>query len=60
MLYEVITDIEAGKSLIVKLNALGKVHPDGTRNIYFELNGEPRQVTVKDLSVETEEVSHVV
>jgi len=56
---EVTIDIEAGKTLIVKLNAIGRVHENGTRNIYFELNGEPRQVTVKDLSVETEEVSHV-
>ncbi len=56
---EVTIDIEAGKTLIVKLNAIGRVHPDGTRNIYFELNGEPRQVVVKDLAVETEEVTHV-
>ena len=56
---EVTVDIEPGKSLIIKLNAIGKVHEDGTRNIYFELNGEPRQVLVKDLSVETEDTSHV-
>jgi pyruvate carboxylase len=56
---EVTVDIEPGKSLIIKLNAIGKVHEDGTRNIYFELNGEPRQVLVKDLSVETEDSSHV-
>jgi pyruvate carboxylase len=51
-------DIEPGKTLIVKLNTVGSLHKDGTRHIYFELNGEPRQVVVKDLSVETEEVSH--
>ena len=56
---EVSIDIEAGKTLIIKLNAIGKVQEDGTRNIYFELNGEPRQVTVKDLAVETDDSSHV-
>ena len=55
---EVSIDIEAGKTLIIKLNAIGRVHEDGTRNIYFELNGEPRVVTVTDLSVETDVVSH--
>ncbi|BCR05536.1 pyruvate carboxylase [Desulfuromonas versatilis] len=55
---EVSIDIEPGKTLIIKLNAIGRVHDDGTRNIYFELNGEPRQVRVKDLSVATEETSH--
>ena len=55
---EVSIDIEAGKTLIIKLNAVGRVHEDGTRNIYFELNGEPRVVKVKDLSAETDVVSH--
>ena len=56
---EVTIDIEAGKTLIVKLNAIGRVREDGTRNIYFELNGEPRSTTIKDLSVEADESSHV-
>ncbi|PLX93466.1 MAG: pyruvate carboxylase, partial [Desulfuromonas sp.] len=56
---EVTIDIEAGKTLIVKLNAIGRVREDGTRNIYFELNGEPRSATVKDESVESDESSHV-
>jgi pyruvate carboxylase len=55
---EVSIDIEAGKTLIVKLNAVGRVREDGTRNIYFELNGEGRQVSIKDLSAVTEIVSH--
>jgi len=56
---EVTIDIEAGKTLIVKLNAIGRVREDGTRNIYFELNGEPRSTTILDLSVESDDTSHV-
>lgn len=56
---EVSVDIEEGKTLIVKLNAIGRVREDGTRNIYFELNGEPRSATVRDDSVESDESSHV-
>ncbi|WP_298432897.1 pyruvate carboxylase [Geobacter sp.] len=48
-------DIEPGKTLIIKLNAIGKVHPDGTRHIFFELNGNARSVVVRDQSVQTEE-----
>jgi pyruvate carboxylase len=48
-------DIEPGKTLIIKLHAIGKVHPDGTRHIFFELNGNARQVVVRDLAVETDE-----
>lgn len=48
-------DIEAGKTLIIKLNAIGKVQKDGTRQVYFELNGNARSVTVRDQSVQTDE-----
>jgi len=51
-------EIESGKTLIIKLNAVGSLHADGTRNIYFELNGEPRQVTIKDLSAESDVAEH--
>ncbi|MSM40677.1 MAG: pyruvate carboxylase [Geobacter sp.] len=49
-------DIEPGKTLIIKLNAIGKVHPDGTRHIFFELNGQQRQVVVRDQSAQSDEV----
>ncbi|HTG82456.1 MAG TPA: pyruvate carboxylase [Geobacteraceae bacterium] len=52
-------DIEPGKTLIIKLNAIGRVHPDGTRHIYFELNGNARSVVVRDNSIVTEQVARV-
>lgn len=45
-------DIEAGKTLIIKLNAIGKLQEDGTRTVYFELNGNNRSVVVRDQSVQ--------
>jgi pyruvate carboxylase len=45
---ETTLEIEAGKTLIVKLVTIGKLQPDGTRDLYFELNGEGRNVTVRD------------
>ncbi|KAF0221540.1 MAG: pyruvate [Geobacteraceae bacterium] len=53
---ETLFDIEPGKTFIIKLSAVGRIHPDGSRHIFFELNGEQRQVTVRDQSVVTEEV----
>jgi pyruvate carboxylase len=55
---EVSIEIQEGKTLTVMLNAIGRVNENGTRNLYFELNGEPRSTTIKDLSVETPESSH--
>jgi pyruvate carboxylase len=39
---ETTIDIEAGKRLIVKFLAVGDPHSDGTRTIFFELNGQLR------------------
>jgi pyruvate carboxylase len=45
-------EIEPGKTLIIKLNAIGKVQADGTRAVYFELNGNNRSVVVRDQSIQ--------
>ncbi|WP_225072345.1 pyruvate carboxylase [Desulfuromonas sp. CSMB_57] len=55
---EVSIDIKPGKSLIVQLNAIGRIMENGCRDIFFELNGEPRTVSVPDLSVGTETLQH--
>ena len=44
-------EIEPGKTLIVKLLAVGEPHADGKRTIFFELNGQPREVVVPDRSL---------
>jgi pyruvate carboxylase len=44
-------EIEPGKTLIVKLLAVGEPHADGMRTVFFELNGQPREVEVLDRSL---------
>jgi pyruvate carboxylase len=41
-------DIEAGKTLIVKLLSIGDVEADGARVLTFELNGQSRSMRVAD------------
>lgn len=48
-------DLEAGKTLVVKFLTVGEPHTDGTRTIFFELNGQPREVRVRDESLKSEE-----
>jgi pyruvate carboxylase len=50
---EVEVEIERGKTLIVKLVSIGEPQLDGTRVVYFELNGQPREVIVKDESIQS-------
>lgn len=51
---EIAVDIEPGKTLIIKFLTVGEAHPDGRRTVFFELNGQPRDVTIVDQSLETD------
>ncbi len=53
---ETAVSIEKGKTLIIKLVSIGNLHPDGNRIIYFELNGQPREITVRDQSAQVTEL----
>jgi pyruvate carboxylase len=48
---EIALEIEQGKTLIVKLLAVGEPHTDGKRTVFFELNGQPREVEILDRSL---------
>jgi pyruvate carboxylase len=49
---ELFVDIEPGKTLVIRLLTVGEPHADGTRTVFFELNGQPRSVTVADRTLE--------
>jgi pyruvate carboxylase len=48
---EVGIELEAGKILIVRLLTVGEPRADGFRTVFFELNGQPREVEVRDKSL---------
>ncbi len=47
---EVNIELERGKTLILQFVTVSEVHEDGTRTVFFELNGQPRSVRVQDRS----------
>ncbi|OOE12066.1 pyruvate carboxylase [Fictibacillus arsenicus] len=47
---EIEVEIEQGKTLIVKLVSIGEAQSDGSRVLYFELNGQSREIVVIDES----------
>ncbi|MCG8587496.1 MAG: biotin/lipoyl-binding protein, partial [Pirellulales bacterium] len=51
---EIVVEIERGKTLIIKFIAVGEPHADGSRHVFFELNGIPRTVNVVDQSLEAD------
>ena len=47
---EMTLDLQRGKHLIIRFVTTSDVHDDGTRTVFFELNGQPRSVKVADRS----------
>jgi pyruvate carboxylase len=48
---EVTVDLEPGKSLIIRLLTIGEPRPEGMRTVFFELNGQPREVEIRDKTI---------
>ncbi|MFT3964531.1 MAG: pyruvate carboxylase [Sphingobium sp.] len=47
---EIVVEIEPGKTLIIRLQAIGEPEPDGHVKLFFELNGQPRVIRMADRS----------
>jgi pyruvate carboxylase len=45
---EISVELESGKTLIVRYVTRSEPHEDGSRTVFFELNGQPRSVRVID------------
>lgn len=55
---EIHVTLEQGKDLIIKLLAVGEIDEDtGNRDVFFELNSEPRVLTVNDRNAKVETVT---
>jgi pyruvate carboxylase len=48
---EITVELEPGKTLFIRLLTVGDPHPDGFRTVFFELNGQPREVEIRDKSL---------
>lgn len=55
---EINVDIELGRTLIIHFLAVSEPHEDGTRTVFFDLNGQPRSVVVDDRNLAPEREAH--
>jgi pyruvate carboxylase len=54
---EIYVSIEPGKTLIIRYFTLSEPNEKGFRTVYFELNGQPRSVDVKDHSIAVDDLA---
>ncbi len=53
---ETIIEIARGKSIIIRLQSIGPVNDEGMRTVFFTLNGQTRNLEVRDQHVEVKTV----
>jgi len=56
---EIIVNIDQGKSLLIRLDSVGRPNEDGMVKVYFKVNGQTRNVLVKDASIKVDKIEHV-
>ncbi len=49
---EIEVEIDPGKTLVIRCQALGETNQDGEAKVFFELNGQPRVIRVPDRKVQ--------
>lgn len=55
---EIIVTIEPGKSLLVRFRYMGAPNEDGMREVYFQINGQTRNVSVRDTGIKVLKADH--
>ncbi len=55
---ETIIEIGEGKKIIVELLSIGTANDDGIRTVFFKVNGQTRNIDVKDNSIKVDKVEN--
>ncbi len=55
---EIGVEIESGKTLIIRYLTVSEPREDGRKTVFFELNGQPREITVIDNALEPDAPKH--
>jgi pyruvate carboxylase len=55
---EIIVELESGKNLIIRFKHIGEPDQDGFREVFFQINGQTRNIRIKDESIKVTTVKY--
>jgi pyruvate carboxylase len=55
---EIIVELESGKNLIIRFKHIGEPDQDGFREVFFQINGQTRNIRIKDQSIKVTTVKY--
>jgi len=56
---EIIVELDKGKTLLITLISFSEANEDGMVTVFFKVNGQTRNVQIKDTSIKVEKIEHV-
>ncbi len=51
---EILVNIENGKNLLIRFRYMGEANDDVMREVFFQINGQTRNLLIKDMSVKVQ------
>jgi pyruvate carboxylase len=55
---EILVNLEEGKNLLIRFRYMGEPNDEGFREIFFQINGQTRNILIRDNSIKSTKVSH--
>ena len=56
---EVLVNLDLGKNLLIKFRYMGEPNEEGFREVFFQINGQTRNIVVKDNAIQSTKISNV-
>ena len=56
---EITVELDKGKTLLISLDSIGRPNIEGMITVYFRVNGQGRNVQIKDQSIHVETISNI-
>lgn len=55
---EILVELEKGKNLLIRFRYMGEPNEEGFREIFFQINGQTRNIVVKDNQIKVTKIMH--
>lgn len=56
---EILVPLENGKNLLIRLRYVSEPNEDGIRDVYFQINGQTRNISIKDNTIKIDKVANI-
>lgn len=56
---EIMVNLESGKNLLIRFRYMGEPNEEGMREVFFQINGQTRNILIKDNTIKVQKVSNI-